>query len=335
MPPCRFVDTRSITSPPYDLPPEKGTGVMLQVLDGLGLLAVPEARERAAKWVEPEDRQLEIFGSDRAAVAYYLRLFVLGGLPLSEPASSEVVRRAYGGALKLTFVAPREVGLPYGRAARLIVLWLTTQVVRSQERLIRLGPSFHRFCGMIGTTAITGKRATTTAVMDQLIRLTKMGLHLDWLRPPGREQGVHGIYRVGHIKLVSDAVFWWNVAKGEATGPCQILLDEDFCQMVLGGPTPIDPHVMRELDSALAMDTYVFCTMRAYRLRRLKRPDTVSWTELEEQFGSGFSRPRDFRRELNKALEKVLRFYPEVRVNSSKAGLTFLPFTTHIPSLGT
>jgi hypothetical protein len=133
---------------------------------------------------------------------------------------------------------------------------------------------------------------------------------------------------------VSDAVFWWNVAKGEAAGPCQILLDEDFCQMVLGGPTPIDPHVMRELESALAMDTYVFCTMRAYRLQRLKRPDTVSWAELEEQFGSGFSRPRDFRRELNKALEKVLRFYPEVRVSSSKAGLTFLPFTTHIPSLG-
>src|SRR6185295_354863 len=173
MPPRRFADTRSITIPPYDLPPQKRASVMRQALDGPGLLAVPVARERAAKWVEPEDRQLEIFGSDRAAVAYYLRLFVLGGLPLSEPASSEVVRRAYGGALKLTFVAPREVGLPYGRTARLIVLWLTTQVVRSQERLIRLGPSFHRFCGMIGTTAITGKRSTTAAVMDQLIRLTK------------------------------------------------------------------------------------------------------------------------------------------------------------------
>ena len=43
------------------------------------------------------------------------------------------------------------------------------------------------------------------------------------------------------MKIASDAVFWWNVAKGEAAGPCQILLDEDFCQMVLGGPTPIDP----------------------------------------------------------------------------------------------
>src|SRR5436305_9265070 len=120
-----------------------------RVLDGVKLASLPEAVQRAAKWKEGEERQLEMFGSDRATVAYYLRLFVLGGLPLSEPESSEVVRKAYGGALKLTFVSPREVGLPYGRTARLIVLWLTTQVVRSQERLVRLGSSFHRFCGMI------------------------------------------------------------------------------------------------------------------------------------------------------------------------------------------
>jgi hypothetical protein len=292
---------------------------------------IPSGRWAAAE--EPCDRRLVIF-SNNAAAAYYLRLFVLGGLPLSEPDSSEVIRRAYGGALKLTFVSPRDVGLPYGRTARLIVLWLTTQVVRSQQRVIRLGSSFHRFCGLIGTTAITGKRATTTAVMDQLIRLSKMSLHLDWVRPPSsREQGGRGIYRSGHFKLTAETVYWWDVAKGAAAGPTYILLDEDFCQMVLQGPTPVDPHVMRELGSALAMDVYVFCTMRAFRLRRLRRPDTVSWEELEEQFGSGFSRSRDFRREMNKALEKVLRFYPEVRVSSSKSGLTFLPFATHIPSL--
>ncbi|HEX3552307.1 MAG TPA: replication protein RepA [Thermoanaerobaculia bacterium] len=271
--------------------------------------------------------------ADNATVAYYLRLFVLGGLPLSEPDTSEVIRRAYGGALKLTFLSPREIGLPYGRAARLIVLWLTTQVVRTQQRVIRLGSSFHRFCGAIGTTAITGKRATTTSVMDQLIRLSKMSLHLDWVRPPARQEGGRGIYRSGHFKLTAETVYWWDVAKGAAAGPCYILLDEDFCQMVLNGPTPVDPQVIRALDSALAIDVYVFCTMRAYRLRRLRKPDTVSWAELEEQFGSGFSRSRDFRREMKKALEKVLRFYPEVRVKPSPTGLTFLPFATHIPSL--
>src|SRR5436305_1820872 len=116
---------------------------MRQVLDGIGLASVPGASLPSSKLEVQEERQLEIFGSDRAAVAFYLRLFVLGGLPLSEPNSSEVVRKAYGGALKLTFVSPRDVGLPYGRTARLIVLWLTTQVVRSQQRVVRLGPSFH------------------------------------------------------------------------------------------------------------------------------------------------------------------------------------------------
>ena len=62
----------------------------------------------------------------------------------------------------------------------------------------------------------------------------------------------------------------------------------------------------------------------------LKKPTLVPWEGLQNQFGSGYSRPRDFRRKASTHLMKVLRVYPAVRVSQTDAGLGLYPSPPHV-----
>ena len=48
----------------------------------------------------------------------------------------------------------------------------------------------------------------------------------------------------------------------------------------------------------------------------------ITWIALHEQFGQGFARVRDFRRQFLKTLHHVQTAYPHARLISSEVGLT-------------
>ena len=70
---------------------------------------------------------------DRAPLVGFLaRALVQATLPHSDPKSNEFVRR--NGHLTLSIMAPRNVGLPYGRYPRLVLAYLSTEAVRRKTR---------------------------------------------------------------------------------------------------------------------------------------------------------------------------------------------------------
>ncbi len=75
------------------------------------------------------------------------------------------------------------------------------------------------------------------------------------------------------------------------------------------------------------MDLYVWLT---YRMSYLRKPTLVPWQGLQNQFGSDYSRLRDFQSHAVSQLEKVIRVYPTVRVSQTDTGLRLYPSPPHV-----
>ena len=77
---------------------------------------------------------------------------------------------------------------------------------------------------------------------------------------------------------------------------------------------PLDQGAVAQLqNSSLALDVY---TWLAHRRCLIHRPSgtRVSWMALRLQFGDEYAKARDFKRELLKALRRVIEVYPDARV---------------------
>ena len=75
----------------------------------------------------------------------------------------------------------------------------------------------------------------------------------------------------------------------------------------------------------LPIDLY---TWLAHRMSYLRSSTLVPWNLLMVQFGSQYTRERDFKAELLKALAKVKLVYSTVKVTSTDDGLLLSPSPT-------
>jgi len=241
-------------------------------------------------------------------LGFVARLVIATTLPHSEPAAPEFTRT--NGLYDLRLLAPRQVGLPYGRYPRLALAWMSTEAVRRKTPLLPLAPTFSRFASQIGITPSTGGKGTLARLRDQLLRL----VHLT----------------VGGVQLIERSRLWWDQPASGDPEPF-LLLSPDFYAEILAHPVPVDLDVVRALRSPLEMDVYMWLTYRSVRACRIGRPETIPWEALQRQFGAGYSKVRAFRFHLLQAIRNILPIYPEVRLRKTPAGLVLLPYPPHIP----
>jgi hypothetical protein len=127
------------------------------------------------------------------------------------------------------------------------------------------------------------------------------------------------------------AVFWWHPKEPDqaALWKSTITLTDNFYREIIDRPVPIDMRAIKALKkSPMALDIYTWLT---YRVSYLKRPTAISWESLAMQFGSSYSRQRDFKTAFMYELKKVVTVYGGVRVEALPTGLLVKPSLTHIP----
>jgi hypothetical protein len=122
---------------------------------------------------------------------------------------------------------------------------------------------------------------------------------------------------------------WWDPrsGQGEAAWGSHVVLSDRFFREATEAPVPLDLRVLRALRSPFEIDIYVWLTWRFFRLRR---PVTIPWASLALQFGSGYSNPRHFKKRFLDYLRSVIDYCPEVRLESTAAGLLLKPSPTHV-----
>lgn len=214
-----------------------------------------------------------------------------------------------------------QVGVPYGSIARLILLYLQTEAVRTNTPEVELGRSMKSWMSRMSLT--TGGK-TYQLVTEQARRISACRLTFFTDRDNGSESRHNGAF-------VQDAITFASVIDDDQPTLWQdrVRLDPGFWQSLRDHPVPVREEAIKAIGTrSLAIDVYIWLS---YRLHSLSKPTPVSWTAVHTQFGAGFRLVRQIKPTFFEALNLALAVYPEARVDTDKQGLVLHPSPPAVP----
>ena len=262
---------------------------------------------------------------EAGALGFMARAMVQATLPHSKVAGNEFTR--VNGNYSLSIMAPSAIGLPYGTIPRLLLAWLTTEAVKTKSRELELGDSLSGFMAELDMMPTGGRWGSITRLKNQSRRLFSSSITAVYENGPG--------FAVINQAVADKAQFWWDNKHPEQAGlwKSTVTLSENFFNEVIDRPVPIDMRAIKALkQSPMALDIYTWLT---YRASYLKRPTVIPWASLALQFGSDYTRLRDFKQAFLAELKKVTLVYGQVQVEATELGLMVKPSLTHISKKGT
>jgi hypothetical protein len=296
---------------------------------GLHRLVLVHGRERAREMVPERQRPLidiaaEVMSDDAQRIGVSYTGFCLTSLPHKRlPDDQAWQKHGYRvsllvepGRLKANPKGPLKLyGVPYGARARMILLYLQTQAVRTKSREVELGRSMRDWMERMGL-AVGGE--TARSLREQAARISACSLKFFWEDDAGGADG----WTAGRI--VNSGLRFH--VPGDAQGSLwedRVVLDEAFWKALREHPVPLLEAAIRQLrDRSMSLDIYVWL---AWRLHTLTKPVAISWSAIHAQFGAGFDKLFHFKPRFAEALAAALAAYPEARVNAGDAGITLNP----------
>jgi Plasmid encoded RepA protein len=209
------------------------------------------------------------------------------------------------------------VGVPYGTRARLIMLYLQTEALRTNSREIALGGSLRAWMSRLGI-AVGGR--SLKEVRDQADRISRCRLTFHMTR--------NGRTSLVNQNIVDTAMFLDDTGTTQGQGKLFLevaKLSEGFFDQLKKHPVPVEEAAIRQLNNnSMALDIYCWL---AYRLHSLKGPTKLTWTAIFKQFGAGFSLMKHFKPEFLNNLQLALAVYPaaNVSLDDHDSSLTIYP----------
>jgi hypothetical protein len=282
----------------------------------------------ARELVSPNDRHLvdaaaAVLAVQKEEIGISYSGFALTSLPHKRIPDDQVWKRTSHrltlmvtpGWLPGTDGDPVPVGVPYGIYARLIMLYMQTQAIKTGSRKVELGRSMGMFMERLG---LSNGGETYSRVWDQAKRIAACNLVFSWQRGDGRADFVKDTFVTKgafHVDLLDPSQSLRRMWEDEVT------LGEHFYKQLLAHPVPILEQALRQLSRhSVAIDVYIWL---AYRLHSLPENDAIlaRWSSLAAQFGAGYNRIRDFKRFFQTPLRLALAVYPEAKVEIVEEGL--------------
>lgn len=212
------------------------------------------------------------------------------------------------------------VGVPYGSVARLILLFLQTEAIRTNSPEIELGRSMHAWLSRMGISAggrnykLVGEQARRISAC----RLTFL-TNLDGAEMRQNGAFVQNAITLSGVRNERQPALWQD----------RVRLDDGFWRSLKEHPVPVREEAIRAIGArSMALDVYIWL---AYRLHSLTRPMSVSWSAVHGQFGAGFKAPRQLKPTFREALTLALAVYPEAKVEVEDAGVVLHPSAPAVP----
>jgi Plasmid encoded RepA protein len=209
---------------------------------------------------------------------------------------------------------PSHVGVPFGAIARLILIYLQSEALRTGSRDVQLGGSLRAFLGRLGIS-VGGK--TAKLVREQAERISRCRLTF------------HGPRRGGSVlvnqNIVDVAMFIeGTVEDGQGSLFVETArLSETFFQQLKLHAVPLDEAAIRHIrNSSMALDVYCWL---AYRLHSLTTDKPITWAALAGQFGAGIKLRKHFKAAFTESLALALAVYRDARVEVTPTGLILKP----------
>jgi hypothetical protein len=205
------------------------------------------------------------------------------------------------------------IGVPYGSIARLILLFLQTEALRTNSREVELGGSLRQWLSKIGAS-IGGSNAR--AVRDQAERISRCRLTFH----------IQGSGKVGLVNqsIVDRALFIddSNTRQGKLSLETA-KLSEGFFEQLKRHPVPLEEAAIRAIsNNPAALDAYLWL---AYRLHVLTSDKLITWKALKSQFGGGYKELFHFKPRFTQALALATAVYPAAKIDVIELGVILKP----------
>ena len=207
------------------------------------------------------------------------------------------------------------VGVPFGSHARLILLYLQTEALRTGRREVELGGSMRSWLAKVGIPAggMTGR-----SVRDQAERISRCKLTFD-IATGARSSGLVQ-------QTIVDKALFIETEDGSRQSRLSLetaKLSEGFFEQLQKHPVPLEEAAIKALsNNAPALDVYLWL---AYRLHALKSDRLVTWTALKAQFGTGFAKLYHFKNKFPGTLALAQAVYPQAKLTVTDEGVILQP----------
>ena len=304
-----------------------------EVLSGLDgpVKALREASPQAVHHFTQADQVNQLVSASEADpdLGFMTRMMVLCSLPRTNPGNRKEYKRV-NGPFTLYMNATAGNKLPYGSLPRLLLAWLCTEAVRTQNRVLILGSSLSEFMRKLDLHTSGGSsRGDRTRLRNQMRRLFRCAVSLIY-------EDERGDASVSSL-IARRTEFWWNERKPDepVLWNSKIELGEDFFNEIIRHPVPIDMNTLKALKRcALGLDLYLWLT---YRTFALTRPLRLSWKHLYRQFGADPAKAnnkftvRSFREKVLRELKKIKLAWPGLNYSMEPGMLILHPSTPAIP----
>lgn len=212
---------------------------------------------------------------------------------------------------------PTWVGVPYGSRARLIMLYLQTEALRTNSREVELGRSLRNWLGRLGIS-VGGKSIRDVREQAERISRCRLTFHVQ----NGNRSGLI------NQSIVDNAMFVDTHEGGPNGGQSSMFLDtaklsETFFEQLKKHPVPIEEAAIRAINNnSMALDIYCWL---AYRLHVLPHARAVSWKALMGQFGGGYREVFHFKPRFLDNLALACAVYRDAKVEVDERGLVLQP----------
>ena len=286
--------------------------------------AAPEARHHFTRL--DQINQLVDASEADADLGFMARLLALCSLPRTNPGDRLQYKRV-NGPYTLVMFSSGETKLPYGNLPRLLLAWVCTEAVRTQNRELILGRSLADFMRSVGVYDDGG--AVRRRLRNQMQRLFRSHVELVY-------EDAHGS-RFVNSAIADSGEFWWDTKHPDQSSlwESKIELGEKFFHEVITNPIPLDLNILKRLKrSPLGLDLYLWLTYRTFGLTRQLR---LTWPLLYRQFGVDPARAgeantvQNFRRDCLRELKKIKMAWPDLHYQTVKGALLLSPSTPRIP----
>ncbi len=216
----------------------------------------------------------------------------------------------------------RYVGVPYGSRARLIMIHLQTEGVKSP--IVNLGKSLSAFLRSLGLPVTGGPRGSIGAIREQSLRIARCNFTMQW-----SDSHADGSRRtvMADTRIVEGLDLWDSASGDEWSSTVQ--LSQRFHEHLKEHAVPLDKRAIGYLSgNSLGLDLY---SLFAYRLPRLDRDLHLRWMSLQQQIGASEKKGFSLAQRIREALPDVLSVYPDAHVEVTSHGLLLKPSSPAVP----
>ena len=295
-----------------------------EVIADLGgpVQALRETPPPARRGFTVADQVNQLVGASEADPdrGFMARTMALCSLPRTNPGNRLQYKRVNGPfTLYMTVTGGNK--LPFGNLPRLILAWLCTEAVRTQNRELVLGKSLADFMRALGVYSTSGRKYTR--LRNQMKRL--FGCSVSLAYGDARRETTA-------TALIADLTdFWWNERKPDEPmlWDSKIYLGEAFFNEIIRHPVPLDMNTLTALKrSSLGLDLYLWLVYRTFPLRA---PLRITWRQVYRQFGVHPAKASDkrtvdaFRTKVLRELKKIKLAWPGLNYATAKGVLILSP----------